>query len=255
VTRGGPPQISVQGLTMAHGTRIIQHDLDFVIGQGTRFVVMGESGCGKSTLLRHLIGLQRPVEGRILLGDEDVWALDDSARQALARRFGVLYQSGALWSSMTLAENIALPLSQYTGLPSRQVDELVALKLALVGLAGFGGYYPSQISGGMKKRAGLARAMALDPQVLFLDEPSAGLDPLSSRQLDELILELNESLGTTFVIVSHELASIFAIGEDAVFLDTQTKTMLAHGSPRDLAAHADCAKVRRFLARGAEPAR
>jgi phospholipid/cholesterol/gamma-HCH transport system ATP-binding protein len=247
-----PAQITVSGLTMAYGERVIQHDLDFEVRRGARFIIMGDSGCGKSTLLKHMIGLLRPAAGRILFGEQDVWALSDDERQALARHFGVLYQSGALWSSMTLAQNVALPIAQYTGLPVREVDELVQLKLALVGLAGFGGYYPSEISGGMKKRAGLARAMALDPEVLFLDEPSAGLDPLSSRLLDELILELNESLGTTFLIVTHELASIFAVGNDSVFLDSETRTMLARGDPRELARASPNAKVRRFMNRGEE---
>jgi phospholipid/cholesterol/gamma-HCH transport system ATP-binding protein len=243
-------QITVRRLTMGYGDRIVQRDIDFEVARGTRFIIMGDSGSGKSTLLKHMIGLNRPLTGEVWFGDRNLWALGDSARQALARSFGVLYQSGALWSSMTLAENVALPLSQYTELGDRDIDQLVALKLALVGLAGFGGYYPSELSGGMKKRAGLARAMALDPQVLFLDEPSAGLDPLSSRLLDELILELNESLGTTFLIVTHELASIFAIGQDAVFLDSETHTMLARGDPRELARCSPSEKVRRFLNRG-----
>lgn len=246
------PHIAVESLTMKYGDKLIQSELDFQIARGARFIVMGDSGCGKSTLLKHMIGLNRPAAGRIVFDGQDLWALDDDGRQTLARRFGVLYQSGALWSSMTLAQNVALPISQYCRLSPREVDDLVQLKLDLVGLTGFGDYRPSEISGGMKKRAGLARAMALDPEVLFLDEPSAGLDPLSSRLLDELILELNESLGTTFVIVTHELASIFAVGDDAVFLDAATKTMLARGHPRDLLAPPTHAKVRRFLNRGEE---
>ena len=242
-------QVSIRNLTMAYGERIIQKDLNFEIKKGERFIIMGDSGCGKSTLLKHVIGLKRPAKGQVLFESQDVWALSDDQRQALCRNFGVLYQSGALWSSMTLAQNIALPISQYTGLSTRETMELVALKLALVGLDGFGSYFPSEISGGMKKRAGLARAMALDPEVLFLDEPSAGLDPLSSRLLDELILELNESLGVTFVIVTHELASIFAIGTEAVFLDADTKTMLEKGPPKLMAQQAQSDKVRRFLSR------
>ncbi|HMN81916.1 MAG TPA: ATP-binding cassette domain-containing protein [Burkholderiaceae bacterium] len=243
-------QITVSRLTMGYDDRVVQRDIDFEVACGTRFIIMGDSGSGKSTLLKHMIGLNRPLAGEVWFGDRNLWALSDTARQELARSFGVLYQSGALWSSMTLAENVALPLSQYTDLDDGDIDQLVELKLALVGLGGFGGYYPSELSGGMKKRAGLARAMALDPQVLFLDEPSAGLDPLSSRLLDELILELNESLGTTFLIVTHELASIFAIGQDAVFLDSETHTMLARGDPRELARSCPNAKVRRFLNRG-----
>jgi phospholipid/cholesterol/gamma-HCH transport system ATP-binding protein len=248
------PQISVRDLTMGYGDRVVQHDLSFDVRPGARFVIMGDSGSGKSTLLKHIIGLYQPAAGSIRFADIDIWAINDEERQALARRFGVLYQSGALWSSMTLAENVALPISQYTRLPDSDVDQLVQLKLALVGLEGFGDYQPSELSGGMKKRAGLARAMALDPEVLFLDEPSAGLDPLSSRLLDDLILELNLSLGTTFVIVTHELASIFAIGDDAIFLDSESRTMLARGDPRQLAISSPNEKVRRFMNRGDTPA-
>lgn len=243
-------QLRVEHLTMAYGDRIIQRDLNFEVSSGERFIIMGGSGCGKSTLLKHLIGLNAPAHGQVFLGDQDLWAVSDETRLALCRRFGVLYQSGALWSSMSLAQNIGMPIAQYTGLPKSDVDELVELKLALVGLAGFGHYLPSEISGGMKKRAGLARAMALDPEILFLDEPSAGLDPLSSKLLDDLILELNESLGTTFVIVTHELASIFAIGTRAIFLDANTKTQLELGDPVNLARHAQHAVVREFLNRG-----
>ena len=247
-------EITVRNLTMAYGERVIQNNLSFEVKHGARFIIMGDSGCGKSTLLKHLIGLIEPYKGDIFFREQELWALSDDGRKELARRFGVLYQSGALWSSMTLAQNVALPIAQYTGLPERDVEELVELKLALVGLAGFGDYYPSEISGGMKKRAGLARAMALDPEVLFLDEPSAGLDPLSSRQLDDLILELNESLSTTFLIVTHELASIYAVGKDAIFLDSETKTMLARGDPAEMARSCPNAKVRRFLNRGEEVA-
>ena len=242
--------IRVEGLTMAYGQRVIQRDLDFQVRRGARFVVMGESGCGKSTLLKHMIGLLEPTSGRVVVEGTDPWAIEPAERGRFARAFGVLYQSGALWSSMTVAENVALPLEQYTDFPSERVDELVRLKLALVGLADAADRYPSEISGGMRKRAGLARAMALDPQVLFLDEPSAGLDPVSSALLDELILEIGESLGTTFVIVSHELASIFAIATDSVFLDADTKTQLDVGPPRELSQRGS-PKVRRFLARAA----
>jgi phospholipid/cholesterol/gamma-HCH transport system ATP-binding protein len=244
------PQLAVDDLTMAYGDRVIQHDISFSIAAGERFIIMGGSGCGKSTLLKHLIGLNQPARGTVWFTGQDLWAGSEEQRQALCRQFGVLYQSGALWSSMSLAENIGMPIAQYTGLPSADVDELVQLKLALVGLAGYGDYLPSEISGGMKKRAGLARAMALDPQILFLDEPSAGLDPLSSRLLDDLILELNASLGTTFVIVTHELASIFAVGSRAIFLDAKTKTLLDVGEPRALSEHSEHQVVREFLNRG-----
>ena len=211
---------------------------------------MGGSGCGKSTLLRHLVGLQQPANGRVLYGDTSFWDSDLPGRKALMRRFGILYQSGALWSSMTLAENVALPLGEYTSLSPAEIKELVSLKLSLVGLAGFEEFYPSEISGGMRKRAGLARAMALDPDILFFDEPSAGLDPISARRLDELILELRDSLGATVVIVTHELASIFAIGNNSVFLDADTRTMIAMGDPNRLLRESTDPKIRSFLTRG-----
>lgn len=245
----GEAHIRVRDLSMAYGDFVVQRDLDFDIRRGEIFIIMGSSGCGKSTLLRHLIGLMPPASGSILYGDVDFWALDETRRTQIKQRFGVLFQQGALWSSMTLAENIALPLLFYTKLADRVIDELVNLKLALVGLSGFGDFYPSEISGGMRKRAGLARAMALDPEILFFDEPSAGLDPLSSRRLDDLILELRDSLGATIVVVTHELASIFAIGDYAVFLDTQSKTMIATGRPKDL-VNAENETVRSFLTRG-----
>ena len=204
---------------------------------------MGGSGCGKSTLLRHLIGLMPPAKGAVLYDGESFWTATPEDRERMMRRFGVLYQSGALWSSMTLAENVALPLGEYTDLSPREIREVVGLKLALVGLAGFEDFYPAEISGGMRKRAGLARAMALDPDILFFDEPSAGLDPLSSRRLDDLILELRDSLGATVVVVTHELASIFTIGDSGVFLDAETKTMLAVGNPTTLR---DTSPSRRF---------
>jgi len=241
--------IQVRDLSMAYGDFVVQRDLDFDIRRGEIFIIMGGSGCGKSTLLRHLIGLMPPASGSVLYGDLDFWALDEAKRMQIKRRFGVLFQQGALWSSMTLAENIALPLSFYTKLAARVINELVSLKLALVGLSGFEDFYPSELSGGMRKRAGLARAMALDPEILFFDEPSAGLDPLSSRRLDDLILELRDSLGATIVVVTHELASIFAIGDDAVFLDAQSKTMIATGKPKDL-VNAENETVRSFLTRG-----
>jgi phospholipid/cholesterol/gamma-HCH transport system ATP-binding protein len=244
-------RITVRDLDMRYGERVIQRDLSFTVRAGEIFVIMGGSGCGKSTLLRHLIGLVRPAQGDVLYDGGSFWTAAPDAREAMMRRFGVLYQSGALWSSLTLAENVALPLGEYTRLTAAEIAELVSLKLALVGLAGFEEFYPSEISGGMRKRAGLARAMALDPDILFFDEPSAGLDPISSRLLDDLILELRDSLGATVVVVTHELASIFAIAGNAVFLDAETKTMIATGSPRDLLEHSPDPKVRRFLTRGA----
>jgi phospholipid/cholesterol/gamma-HCH transport system ATP-binding protein len=242
--------ISIRNLEMSYGDLVIQRNLTFDINRGEVFIVMGPSGCGKSTLLRHLIGLMRPANGSILYDGKDFWESDDRGRVAMMQRFGILYQSGALWSSMTLAENIATVLERYTDLPKDEIQDIAYLKLALVGLTGFEECYPSAISGGMRKRAGLARAMALDPEILFFDEPSAGLDPISSRKLDDLILELKRSLGTTIVVVTHELASIFAIGDNAVFLDTETKTMIARGAPQELLNNSAIPVVREFLTRG-----
>ena len=242
--------IAVRDLTMAYGSFVIQRDLTFTVQRGDIFIIMGGSGCGKSTLLRHLIGLLSPAQGEVLYDGENFWTAAPADRERMKRRFGVLYQSGALWSSMTLAENVALPLGEYTGLSPGEMRDVVSLKLALVGLAGFEDFYPSEISGGMRKRAGLARAMALDPDILFFDEPSAGLDPLSSRRLDDLILELRDSLGATVVVVTHELASIFTIGDNSVFLDADTKTMLAVGPPKTLRDTSPEPKIRAFLRRG-----
>jgi phospholipid/cholesterol/gamma-HCH transport system ATP-binding protein len=243
-------RIEVRDLTMAYGSFVIQRDLGFTVNSGDIFIVMGGSGCGKSTLLRHLVGLKEPAKGKVFFDKVSFWDSEPAGKNAIMRRFGVLYQSGALWSSMTLAENVALPLAEYTRLSPSQINELVSLKLALVGLAGFEEFYPSEISGGMCKRAGLARAMALDPDILFFDEPSAGLDPISARRLDELILELRDSLGATVVVVTHELASIFAIGNNSVFLDAETRTMTAAGDPKKLLAESSDPKIRSFLTRG-----
>lgn len=244
------PHIIVDHLTMAYGTFVVQQNLTFTINRGDIFIIMGGSGCGKSTLLRHLVGLQKPTKGKVFYEDVSFWDLDSSRRKEIMRRFGILYQSGALWSSMTLAENIALPLQTYTDLNAEQIRDIVALKLALVGLTGFEDYYPSEISGGMRKRAGLARAIAMDPEILFFDEPSAGLDPISAHLLDELIIELQESLGTTVVVVTHELASIFAIGNNSVFLYPVKKTMIAQGDPKKLLAESADPTVHLFLTRG-----
>ena len=242
---------TVQDLTMAYGDHVIMRDLNFEIRRGDVFVIMGGSGCGKSTLLRHLIGLNEPAKGEIWFGEESFTRASPEERRKMQRRFGVLYQSGALWSSMTLAENVGLPLEEYTPLSPKEIREVASLKLALVGLAGFEDYHPAEISGGMQKRAGLARAMALDPEVLFFDEPSAGLDPITSKLLDDLILELSKSLGATIVVVTHELASIFAIATNAIFLDVDAKTMTAYGHPREMRKTGN-ENVRRFLTRGGE---
>ncbi len=244
------PHITVKDLIMAYGSFVVQKDLSFTVNRGDIFIIMGGSGCGKSTLMKHLIGLKEPAEGKVFLEEISLWDTDVEERELIMRRFGILYQSGALWSSMTLAENVALPLGEYTDLSTDGISDIVSLKLSLVGLTGFEDYYPSEISGGMQKRAGLARAMALDPEILFFDEPSAGLDPVSARLLDDLIIELRDSLGTTVVVVTHELASIFAIGNNSVFLDPETKTMIAAGDPNMLLKESEDPKVHRFLTRG-----
>jgi phospholipid/cholesterol/gamma-HCH transport system ATP-binding protein len=245
-----PPHITVRDLTMAFGSFVVMRDLNFVVRRGDIFVIMGGSGCGKSTLLKHLLGLIEPARGEIFYDGFNFTRADADERERMLRRFGVLYQRGALWSSMTLAENVGLPLGEFTDLTPAQIREVACLKLALVGLKGFEDYYPSDISGGMQKRAALARAMALDPEILFFDEPSAGLDPISSRLLDELILELRQSLGATIVIVTHELPSIFTVADNSIFLDTETRTAIAGGDPKELLAHSTNPTVRKFLTRG-----
>jgi phospholipid/cholesterol/gamma-HCH transport system ATP-binding protein len=224
------------------------------VRRGDVFIIMGGSGCGKSTLLKHMIGLIEPAKGEIFYGERNFTTADPEERERILRRVGILYQSGALFSSMTLADNIALPLCEFSALRPAEIREVAELKLALVGLKGFEDFFPSQISGGMQKRAALARAMALDPDVLFFDEPSAGLDPISSRLLDELIIELRDSLGATIVVVTHELPSIFTIGNNGIFLDVETRTMTASGDPKELRDHSTDPNVRRFLTRGAESA-
>ncbi len=246
------PHITVHDLAMAYGSFVVQEGLDFTIDRGDIFIIMGGSGCGKSTLLRLLVGLKAPARGKVMYEDVSFWDADPGVRRSLMKRIGILYQGGALWSSMTLAENIAIPLEEYTDLSPGRIRELASFKLSLVGLAGFEDYLPSEISGGMRKRAGLARAMALDPDILFFDEPSAGLDPVSARLLDDLILELRESLGSTVVVVTHELASMFSIGNNSVFLDPVSKTMIAGGPPRKLLSETTDPRVRAFLTRGEE---
>jgi phospholipid/cholesterol/gamma-HCH transport system ATP-binding protein len=243
------PFIEVRDLTMAYGEFILQQDLNFCIERGSIFAIMGESGCGKSTLLRHLTGLKAPAKGDIYFEGLNFWKSPEADRVKQMQQSGVLYQSGALWSSMSIADNVALPLQQFTDLSHKFISEIVEMKLALVGLKGFGSYLPSAISGGMRKRAGLARAIALDPKIVFFDEPSAGLDPLSSKRLDDLILELRDSLGTTIILVTHELPSIFTLADDSIFLDTDTRTMLARGNPHTLVQECDSLKVRQFLSR------
>lgn len=242
--------ITVDNLSMAYGNFLIQHDLNFTVNRGDVFIVMGGSGCGKSTLLMHLIGLKQPAKGDVFYDQDSLWQADAELRQTIMHRIGVMYQGGALFSSLTLAENVALPLGEFTDMSRAEIADMVSYKLALVGLAGFEDYYPAELSGGMQKRAGLARAMALDPEILFFDEPSAGLDPVSARLLDDLIINLSQALGTTVVVITHELPSIFAIGTNAVLLDAEAKTMLASGPPHKILAETDDPRVIEFLTRG-----
>lgn len=243
------PHIEVRDLTMAYGDFVVQHDITFTVASGDIFVIMGGNGCGKTTLLRHLIGLQRPNQGQVLYQGTDFWNAPTEEQARMKRRLGILFQGGALWSSLTLAENVALPIAEYLPLPAEQLAEVVSFKLALVGLAGYEDFSPAELSGGMRKRAGIARAMALDPEILVIDEPSSGLDPLTARRLDELILELRDSLGTTIVVITHDIASILSIGNNSIFLDTETHTMIPTGNPRQALLHGQ-ANVRHFLSRG-----
>jgi len=247
---GSHPQITVDKLTLAYGGFVVMKDLSFVVERGAIFFVTGGSGSGKSTVMRALIGLHQPTSGEIFYDGDDFLRQDELHREVTLRRIGVLYQSSGLFSSMTLGENVALPLTEFTDLSAADVRAVAALKLSLVGLAGFEDFYPAELSGGMQKRAGIARAIALDPEILFFDEPSAGLDPVSARRLDELIVELRDSLGTTVVIVSHELASILGIGDASIFLDTTMRTISASGPPKELLAHPPNERVREFLTRG-----
>lgn len=242
--------IDVQNLTVGYGDFILLHNASYQVNKGDIFIIMGGSGCGKSSMLRILTGLLPPIEGKVIINGTDIASAPPEDFQKIREKSGILYQSGALFSSMTLSENISLPLQQYSDYSPETIRELAHLKLALVGLTGFDDFYPSEISGGMKKRAGLARALALDPDIVYFDEPSAGLDPISSRNLDDLIIELNRSLGTTIVVVTHELASIFAIGNNSIFLDAESKSIIAQGNPKDLLKNPPNEEVYQFLTRG-----
>lgn len=253
-TPDAAPPIDVRGLSMQYGPLAVMNDLTFAVNRGEVFVVMGGSGSGKSTLLKYLVGLKAPTAGTILMDGEDFGAANAEARKQVLRRMGVLYQNGALWSGLTLAENVALPLTEFTTLDDDAIADVVQFKLALVGLRGFEQFYPAAISGGMRKRAALARAIALDPEILFFDEPSSGLDPVSASRLDDLILELKASFGTTIVVVTHDLDSIYRIADRALFLDIEQKTMTALGHPAELRDHPPNDAVHRFLTRSSEGA-
>jgi phospholipid/cholesterol/gamma-HCH transport system ATP-binding protein len=243
------PVLEVRGLDLGYNDYTVMHNLSFSVNKGDIFIVMGVNGCGKSTLLKSLIGLKPPAKGKVLYYGKSFWDENETGQQDIMRRFGVLYQGGALWSSLTVGENVALPLQMYTKLSSQQIQEIVALKLSLVGLGGYEDFFPSGISGGMRKRASLARAIALDPDIIFFDEPSAGLDPINARKLDDLILELRDGSGATIIVITHELASIFAVGNNSVFLDAESKTMIATGDPKALLADSRDPRVIQFLTR------
>jgi len=247
------PAIDVDHLVARYDERTILNDVSFQVRRGERFVIVGGSGCGKTTLLRHLIGLQRPSAGRVLLDGEDIGQANEDDLRRIQRKFGMLFQAGALFGSLTLGQNVALPLEEYTTLPQETIDILVRIKLSMVKLDGFTEFAIAALSGGMKKRAALARAMALDPSILFFDEPSAGLDPITSAELDELILQINKSLGTTIVVVSHELSSIFTIAERVIMLDSRTKSIIAEGDPKQLRDHSTDPRVHAFFNRQPDP--
>jgi phospholipid/cholesterol/gamma-HCH transport system ATP-binding protein len=242
--------LEARGLDLSYDNYVVMRNLSFNVRKGDIFIVMGGSGCGKSTLLKAFTGLLEPAKGEILYNGINFWEADDIEQHLIMRRFGVLFQGGALWSSLTLGENIALPLQLYSKLTAAEIREMAELKLSMVGLGGYADFYPSEISGGMRKRAGLARAIALDPDIIFFDEPSAGLDPINARMLDDLILQLRDIFDATIVVVTHELASILAVGNNSVFLDGESKTMIAAGPPGDLLAGSRDPRVIQFLTRG-----
>jgi phospholipid/cholesterol/gamma-HCH transport system ATP-binding protein len=245
--------LEVRGLAFGYGAEKLQHDVSFNVKRGSIFAIMGASGSGKSTLLKALIGLLRPSAGKIIFGGVDYCSLGDTGRAEIGRHFGVLFQGGALWSSMTAAENVALPLQMFTELDQPSIDALVQMKLSLVGLETGRTRMPSDLSGGMRQRVGLARALALDPAILFLDEPSTGLDPMAARHFDDLVRELRDGFGVTVVMVSHELPSLFGICDDGVFLDAEAQTAIAHGAPQVLRDECTHPTVHAFMHRDPPP--
>ncbi len=250
MTSRNRPLIQVSDLSIGYDGHALLRDMSFDVARGDVFVIMGGSGSGKSTLLRAMTGLVPPMSGTGKINGTNIWTADAAARHRISQNMGVLFQGGALFSSMTVGENVALPLRAFAHYSDAEIRDIVAMKLGLVGLSGFQDFYPSQLSGGMKKRAGLARALALDPEIVFFDEPSAGLDPVSSHQLDDLILEINRHLGTTIVIVSHELDSIFTVGTNSIYLDGAAHGIIARGNPRELLRNPPNETVRQFLTRG-----
>jgi phospholipid/cholesterol/gamma-HCH transport system ATP-binding protein len=243
------PIIVVEHLTSGYGEKVILKDVNLTVSPGEILVVLGESGCGKSTLMKNMSGILPPFEGKILINNIDIYTEDDVEREKLHRQIGVTFQSGALFGSMTLGENVALPLQQYTDLPEGEISHIVKMKLVMVNLAGYENHFPAELSGGMQKRAGLARAMALDPMVLFFDEPAAGLDPVTAAELDILIKSINAGMDITIVVITHELQSIFAIAHRVVMIDKEAQGIIAEGDPRELQEHAEDPRVHNFFNR------
>ena len=247
------PAIEVTGLSAGYDDQVLLKDVSFTVARGEIFFIIGGSGCGKTTLLRNLVGLRRPLAGDVRFLGRPFAQAERNERRKLLRSFGMLFQTGALWSSLTLRQNVSLPLEEYTELSKKEIFQIATFKLSQVGLAGYEDYFPAEISGGMKKRAGLARALALDPAIVFFDEPSAGLDPISSRNLDNLIRQVRDTFGTTIVVVSHELASIMDIADRVIMLDREAKGIIAEGNPRELLETSQDARVLDFLSRGTSP--